>query len=288
MIVVTGVTGQLGHAIVEKLIEKIPATQVGASVRDPEKATDLTARGVRVRRGDFSDAASLSHAFEGATQVLIVSSNARAQGGDPLAQHRAAIDAARAVGARRVVYTSHMAASATSAFPPMRDHFATEQMLQQSGLAWTALRNGFYAASGIAMMGGALKTGVLEAPVDGRISWTAHDDLAHVAAIILADEGKYDGPTPPLTGSEALDFGQLAAIASELLGTPVLRRALTDDDLRKKMSARSVPDAVVSIALGMYAASRAGEFATVDPTLERLIGRSPLRMRALLARAIGR
>ena len=288
MIVVTGATGQLGRAIVDKLIERIPATQVGASVRDPEKSTDLTVRGVRVRRGDFSDAASLSHAFEGATQVLIVSSNARAQGGDPLAQHRAAIDAARAVGARRVVYTSHMAASATSAFPPMRDHFATEQMLQQSGLAWTALRNGFYAASGIAMMGDALKTGVLEAPVDGRVSWTAHDDLAYVAAIILADEGKYDGPTPPLTGSEALDFGQLAAIASELLGTPVLTRALADDDLRKKMSARSVPDAVVSIALGMYAASRAGEFATVDPTLERLIGRSPIRMRALLASAIGR
>ncbi len=133
MIIVTGASGQLGRAIVEKLVERVPVSQVGASVRDPEKASTLAA--LRVRRGDFADPASLSDAFEGATQVLIVSSNASAYGGDPLAQHRAAIEAARAAGAGRVVYTSHMAASSASLFPPMLDHAATEEMLSQSGLA---------------------------------------------------------------------------------------------------------------------------------------------------------
>jgi len=88
MIVVTGATGQLGRAIVMKLVERIPASQVAASVRDPQKANDLLALGVRIRRGDFTEPASLVDAFEGATQVLIVSSNAAASGGDPLAQHR--------------------------------------------------------------------------------------------------------------------------------------------------------------------------------------------------------
>ena len=104
MIIVTGATGQLGRAIVEQLVERVPAGEVGASVRDPAKAADLTALGVRVRRGDFADPASLAQAFAGATQVLVVSSNAAAYGGDTLAQHRAAIDAARAAGARRLVY----------------------------------------------------------------------------------------------------------------------------------------------------------------------------------------
>jgi len=135
MFIVTGATGHLGRAIVETLVHRVPANQVGASVRDPEKAADLEALGVRVRHGDFDDPDSLRHAFEGAAQVLIVSSNARASGGDPLAQHRSAIKAARAVGAGRIVYTSHMAASATSAFPPMLDHAATEDMLRRSGLA---------------------------------------------------------------------------------------------------------------------------------------------------------
>lgn len=286
MIVVTGATGQLGRAIVRHLVARVPADQVGASVRDPAKAADLTALGVRVRRGDFAEPNGLPHAFEGATQVLIVSSNAAATGGDPLAQHRAAIAAARAAGVGRVVYTSHMAASATSAFPPMHTHAATEVMLAESGLAWTALHNGFYAASGVAFMGDAPTTGVLAAPADGPVSWTAHADLAEAAAVILADDGRtqrFEGATPPLTSAQALDLAALAGIAADVLGRPVRREMLSDDALRARMAARGAPPVVAEIALGFYAASRAGEFAAVDPTLEQLLGRQPTRMRDVLA-----
>jgi NAD(P)H dehydrogenase (quinone) len=283
MIIVTGATGQLGRLIVEKLVQLVPAKQVGASVRDLAKAADLLALGVRVRQGDFDQPDSLTHAFEGATQVLIVSSNARASGGDPLAQHRSAIEAARAAGARRIVYTSHMAVSASSAFPPMRDHAATETMLRESGLAWTALRDGFYAASGIAMMGDAPKTGVLESPADGKVSWTAHADLAEAAAIILANEGRYDGPTPPLTGSQLLNFEDLAAIASTLLDKPMQRTAFRDDELRARMTARGAPARAAETILGFFMASRNGEFAAVDPALEQLLGRPPATMEEVMA-----
>lgn len=283
MIIVTGATGQLGRAIVERLVERVPANQVGASVRDPEKAADLAALGVRVRRGDFDEPDSLPHAFEGATQVLVVSSNAAAYGGDPLAQHRAAIGAARTAGARRIVYTSHMAASDTSAFPPMRDHHATEVMLRDSGLEWTALRNGFYGSSGISFLGDVPTTGVLAAPEDGKVSWTAHTDLAETAAAVLAGVERFDGPTPPLTGSEALDLADLAGIVSELQERPVRRETIPDEELRTRMAARGAPPQIVDIALGFYRASRAGEFAAVDPTLERLLGRRPTTMRDLIA-----
>ena len=283
MIIVTGATGQLGHAIVRHLVKRVGADRVGVSVRDPKKAGDLAMIGVRVRPGDFADPAGLPHAFEGATQVLIVSSNAAATGGDPLAQHRAAIGAAKAAGVRRIVYTSHMAAGAASLFPPMRDHAATETMLRESGVAWTALRHGFYAASGLMLMGDALKTGVIDAPADGKVSWTAHADLAEAAAIILADEGRSEGPTPPLTGAEALDLAGLAVVASEAFGRPVRRETISDDALRAKMAARGVPPAAAAIAIGLFAASRAGEFASTDPTLERLLGRRPIGMRELLA-----
>ncbi len=286
MIIVTGATGQLGRLIVAQLVQRVPVHQVGVSVRKVSRAKDLEALGVRVRHGDFSDPDSLRHAFEGAAQVLIVSSNARSLGGDPLAQHRAAIDAARATGARRIAYTSHMAANATSAFPPMLDHAATEDMLRQSGIAWTALRHGFYAASGIALMGDTMETGVLEAPADGKVSWTAHADLAEAAAIIMAHEGRYDGPTPPLTGAEALDLTDLASIASELLNRPVHRQIIGDADLRAKMTARGTPKPVVDIALGLYVASRNGEFATVDPALEQLLCRRPAIARDILATKI--
>ena len=286
MIVVTGATGQLGHAIVEQVARLVPASQVGASCRDPKKASALAALGVRVRQGDFEDGASLRHAFEGAKQILLVSSNARATGGDALAQHRTAIEAARAVGAKRIVYTSHMAASASSPFPPMLDHAATELMLNDSGLAWTALRNGFYASSGIGLLGNALQTGLVEAPRDGKVSWTAHADLAEAAAIVLANEGRFDGPTPPLTASQALDLTDLAEIASQLLGRTVRRETISDEELEARLTARGAGRAA-AIVLGLYRASRNGEFSAVDPTLGNLLGRAPISLREVLAQANG-
>ncbi|GMU10033.1 NmrA family NAD(P)-binding protein [Corallococcus caeni] len=288
MIVVTGATGQLGRLIVENLITRVPVDRVAVSVRDVDKAQDLAARGVRVRRGDFAEPASLAHAFEGATQVLMVSSNARATGGDTLAQHRAAIDAARAAGARRIVYTSHMAASRSSAFPPMLDHAATEQMLGGSGLAWTALRNGFYASSAVFLLERGLKTGVLEAPADGKVSWTTHADLAEAAAVILANEGRYEGPTPPLTAEQALDFEALCELASSVLGRPLRRSVVPEDEMRAKLVASGMPAPAVGISLGLYRASRDGEFAAVNPTLRELLGRAPTGMREVMAGKLGR
>jgi NAD(P)H dehydrogenase (quinone) len=291
MIIVTGASGHLGRAIARQLTLRVSPSQLGASVRDPDKAAELAALGVRVRRGDFAQPESLPHAFAGATVVLIVSSNARATGGDPLAQHRAAIAAAQDAGARRIVYTSHLAASAASAFPPMHDHAATEAMLAQCGTPWTALRHGFYAASGLALMGDALQTGAIEAPADGKVSWTAHADLAEAAAILLAelfvgDVVRYEGPTPPLTGAQALDLSDLAALSSELLGRPIRRETISDDELRARIAARGAPARAAEIALGLYLASRAGEFAAVDPTLPQLLGRPLIAMRELIAEKI--
>ncbi len=119
MIIVTGATGQLGSRIVEHLLQRVPADQVRVSVRDPERAQDLAARGVRVCHGDFADPGSLESAFEGASQVLVVSVNVLGDAG--IAQSTAALDAAYRAGADRVLYTSHQAASPDSLFAPACD-----------------------------------------------------------------------------------------------------------------------------------------------------------------------
>jgi len=276
MIVVTGATGLLGGAVVERLLARRPAEEIGVSVRDPTKAAALADRGVRVRRGDYDDAASLAHAFAGADQLLLVS--AAATGETALRQHRTAIDAARRAGVRRVVYTSHMGANPASAFAPMVDHAATEALLADSGLAFTALRNGFYAASGRMLLGRAVETLDVAAPADGPVSWTAHDDLADAAAIVLTDEGRFEGATPPLTGSAAVDLAGLAAVAAELTGRPITRTVVTDAQYRERLGPAA------ELLLGMFAASRAGEFAAVDPTLGELLGRPPLTVRDVLAK----
>jgi len=134
--------------------------------------------------------------------------------------HRTAIEAAVTAGVGRVLYTSHQGAALTSPFGPGRDHAATEQVLADSGLAWTSLRNGSYAHSLTWLAGPWRETGVISVPADGPVSWTSREDEAEAAAVILASGGAYDGPTT-LTAGEAVTFHDVALIASELTGRPI-------------------------------------------------------------------
>lgn len=282
MIVVTGANGKLGRAVVERLLDRVPAGRIGVSVRDPEQARDLERRGVRVRRGDFDDAASLADAFEGASRVLIVSVDHLGEAA--VRQHRAAIDAARAAGAGRIFYTSHAGADPISAFPPGRDHAATELALRDSGVPFTSLRNGFYAQTAAFLVGNAIGTGELRAPQDGPIDYTAIPDLAEATAIALADEG-FDDTILTLTGAEAVDAAGLAAIASDLAGRPIRRVVVSDGEYRAGLVARGVPEPQAAMFLTLFVAARQGAFTRVDPTLARLIGRAPMPVRDALKAA---
>lgn len=258
----------------------MPAYGVGVSVRDADKAQDLADRGVRVRAGSFTEPDSLAFAFEGASQVLIVSVDKL--GDEAVDLHRAAIDAAITAGARRILYTSHAGARHDSHFQACRDHAATEDALSASGVAFTALRNGFYAATVGQFLGQALGSGQIVLPTDGPVTWTDYTDLAEVAAVILADEGRFDGPTPPLTGARAYTYDDVAALASELTGRPFTRTCVSDEQFRLQLVGHGAPIEAVDVMLSIFAASRDKEFAAVDPTLAELIGREPLDLAAVL------
>lgn len=281
MIITTGANGHYGRAVAERLLAFVPAAQVGVSVRDPEKAQDLAERGIRVRPGDFSDPTSLRHAFEGASQVLIVSVNVL--GPSAVEQHGNAIAAAKDAGAGRVLYTSQIAASPDSAFAPARDHAATEELLQASGLPFISLRNGYYAESALWQLGSAKKTHHLALPEDGPVLWTTRSDLADAAVAVLTNPEAFDGITPPLASPNALDFAALAQMASEIVGESVMREIVTDDAFRASLMTSGLPEAMADGVLGSFIASRRGEFATADPILERLLGRTATPIHSILA-----
>ncbi|MFJ7626983.1 SDR family oxidoreductase [Streptomyces sp. NPDC097595] len=283
MIIVTGATGKLGRRTVERLLERVPADRLGVSVRDPRKAGDLAARGVRVRRGSFDDPASLVHAFEGAEQVLLVSLDRT--GEECVTGHRAAIDAAVRAGAGRILYTSQTGAAHDSRFQACRDHARTEDLLRATGLPWTSLRNGFYAASALQFLEAARHTGDIALPADGPVAWTGHDDLAEATAVILTEEGRFEGPTPPLTGPAALDFDAVAGMAAQVTGRPFTRTVVPGDAFREQVLSHGAPVPVADLLLSIFAAARDGEFAAVDPALAELIGREPAPFRTLLERA---
>ncbi|MEU4242325.1 NAD(P)H-binding protein [Actinoplanes sp. NPDC026619] len=275
MIVVTGATGKLGSQIVDLL----QGQELGVSVRDPGKAAHLADRGVRVRRGDFTDPASLANAFEGADQVLIVSASIR-DSATAIAANRTAINAAVAAGAQRILYTGHQAAAHDSEFGPMAVHAATEDYLAEAGVPFTVLRNGFYVTTLGFYLPRALEAGVLALPADGPVSWTAHTDLAEAAAAAVTTEGLLDGITAPLTGPSLVDFTEVARILTEITGRPITRVVLDDEEFR------AAAGEFADFTLGMFRAARRGEFAVTDPTIEKVIGRPATPTRDFIERFV--
>jgi NAD(P)H dehydrogenase (quinone) len=66
----------------------------------------------------------------------------------------------------------------------MWTHATTETMLANSGVPWTALRNGFYADAELRFMGTEWQQGRVAAPADGKVAWTTHTHLAEAAAAV--------------------------------------------------------------------------------------------------------
>ncbi|NPD04754.1 NAD(P)H-binding protein [Nocardioides sp. zg-1308] len=280
MIAITGATGALNGATVDHLLHRVPPDELVVVARDVARADRFARLGIEVRRGDYADAESLPAAYDGADQLLLVSSNDR--GADTVALHRAAIDAAVAARVGRILYTSHQAAAPDNPFHPGTVHAATEQLLAGSGVAWTSLRNGFYAHSLQWLAGPWRETGVIAVPGDGPVSWTAREDAAEAAAVVLASDGAYDGPVT-LTAPAAPTFVELSDVASELVGRRITSTVLTEDAWLAAQAEAGVPPQASSFLLGFYRGAREGFFAGTDPLLGELLGREPRSARDALA-----
>ena len=274
MIIVTGATGALNGATVDHLLTRLPADEIVVTTREVEKARHLADLGVAVRHGDYADPATLTSAFEGADQLLLVSSN------DPTADavtlHRRAIEAAVAAGVGRILYTSHQGAALDTPFGPGRDHARTEQLLADSGVPWTSLRNGFYAHTLGWMTGPWRETGRIVIPVDGPVSWTAREDAAEAAAAVLVSDGGFDGPVT-LTASAAPNFEEIAVSASERAGRDVEVVVVGPAQWLDAQIAAGQPEPAARFTLGFFEAAGRGFFAGTDPQLAALLGREPLR-----------
>ncbi|NJP97819.1 NmrA family NAD(P)-binding protein [Nonomuraea sp. FMUSA5-5] len=223
MIVVTGVSGALGGAILGGL-----RAAGGLEVAGASRSGDGTA----VRHADFDRPDTLKEAFEGA-RVLVFVSAGYAEDDVVLARHGAAVRAAADAGVEHVIYTS-LAASGERLTIALA-HRWTEARLAEAPFDVTVLRNGLYAEipAGLALMGAAAaaESGVFAAPLGaGRVSVVARDDLAAVAVRVAAEawqdvvsggERRHAGRTYELEGLSAVGGHDLAEVLSEVLGRPV-------------------------------------------------------------------
>ncbi|MBF9222075.1 SDR family oxidoreductase [Hymenobacter ruricola] len=288
MIAITGATGHLGRATIQALLGKVPASEIVAVVRDPQKAASTLPQGVTVRIGDYHDPAALFAAFQGVeTAVLISSSELEYEARKR--EHENVIDAARQAGVRRLVYTSVVNPSPDSPFSASPSHFATEEYLRASGLAYTMLRNTLYLDIVPMLVGeGTLPSGQLYSSAgDGRVSFGLRAEMGEILANVLSTEG-HENQTYDLAPAPAYSFQDLAATLGEVTGQPVAYVPVSGEDIAAAMRQHQVPEPFINLLLGMNQAMKNGEFNAASPTFEQLLGRRPTDLKTYLAGVYGK
>jgi len=279
-IAVTGASGHLGRLVADQLLASADPADVVLLTRDPAKLADYADRGVEVRAADFGDAAGLVDALAGVERMLLISTDAV---GARVEGHRAAIDAAARAGVRHVVYTSIPEPTPDNPSVVVPDHAATEAALRESGLVWTILRNNLYAEMEIGALAAAAGSGQLFTNAgDGGAAYVTRADCAAVAAGVLVGSG-HEGQVYDVTGPQAYTSADRAALASELAGRVVEVVDVDDESYAAGLVAGGLPEAWAPMLVSFGASIRLGKLARVTDVVERIGGRAPTPLGALLA-----
>jgi NAD(P)H dehydrogenase (quinone) len=266
MVAVTGATGFVGGAVARGLAERGVAQRL--VVREPARAPRID--GAEVRRApSYGDGDAMRAALEGAHTLFLVPAEESA---DRVAQHRTAIDAAVAAGVERIVYLSFLGAAVDATFTLVRDHWATEQHVRASGVAFTFARMNLYLDFIPRMVGG---DGVIAGPAgDGRAGIVSRANVAAVVLALLTGDG-YDGATYDVTGREALSLDEAAATLAAASGKRIAYKDETLEEARASRAAYGAPEWQLDAWISTYTAIAAGELAHVTDTVEALTGTPP-------------
>ncbi|RQP04563.1 MAG: SDR family NAD(P)-dependent oxidoreductase [Paracoccus sp. BP8] len=264
-IAVTGATGQLGRLTIEKLKTLLPAGEIVALARSPEKAE----LGVETRAFDYDRPETLAPALAGVARLVLISSS---EVGKREAQHRAVIAAAKAAGVGQIVYTSLLHAD-RSPLSLADEHVATEAALAESGIPHVILRNGWYAENYTGAVPAALQHGALiGAAGAGRISGAARADYADAAAIVAAD-GSHAGKTYELAGDDAWTLANLAAEVSRQSGKDIPYRNLSEADYAAALVGAGLPEGLAAAIASWDMGASQGALFDDGRQLSALIGR---------------
>ncbi|MDB5785345.1 SDR family oxidoreductase [Caballeronia mineralivorans] len=282
MIVVTGATGQLGRLVIQALLKTQTASEIVAAVRSPEKAADLAALGVQVRRADYNEPAALDAAFEGADKLLLISSS---EIGRRAVQHRAAIEAAKRSGIELIGYTSVLRAD-TTPLGLAAEHRETEAALRASAVPFVLLRNGWYTENYTHSLASALEHGaILGCAGNGRIASAARADYAEAAAIVMTRDAQA-GRVYELAGDTAYTLADLAAEVTRQSGKKVEYRNLSEPEYKEALIEFGLPEAVADLLSDSDTAASKGALFDDGHQLSALLGRPTTPLAALVAAAL--
>lgn len=264
-ILIIGATGNLGSEITLQLTDKGHKVRVG--VRKPEQYRAPSGQ-VEAVRFDFDDPTTYCPSLDGIKKLFLIALPL-----DPEAPLMLApvIQAAKQAGVEQIVFTSAFGVDQNEEAPLRK----IERQLEASGIAHTVLRPNFFMdnfSTGFIgpMIHGA--DGIFVAAEDAKTSFIAITDIAAVAVAALTEEG-HAGKAYNLTGSQALNHTEIAAVISEVSGRNIIYQPISEDDMRQGALENGLLEPNVDYLTFLYQVKRAGHLAATTSDVEQVLGR---------------
>lgn len=272
MITITAATGRYGRLVIESLLRRgVPASEIVAAVRSPEKASDLAAQGIKVREADFDRPETLVPAFVGTDKVLLIPSTSV---GQRFTQMERAVNAAIQAGVGLIAYAGFVNTD-TSTLRLGDEHKQTEAFIRASGVPYVMLRNGAYIEVYAGDLGGmdhALNAGVVAGSTGtGKISGAGRGDLAEAAAVVLISNNQA-GKVYELGGT-AFTKADIVAAVAQVTGKKVIYQDLPPQDYAKALAAGGFPLFLAEIVADTEFSATQGDWYTESTDLPTLLGR---------------
>ncbi len=268
-ILVTGATGNVGAEVLRLLIAR--GADVRAGVRDVRRP--LGAETVML---DFERPETFAAALRGIDQLFLMRPPAIsnvARDVFPL------IDAAKAAGVTHIVFLSILGAEKMPVIP----HRQIEAYLETSGIPYSFLRASFFMQNLSTTHAAEIRERdeIFVPAGKGTTSFIDVRDLAEIA-VKLMTEPLTPNQAYPLTGSEALDYYQVAASFSEVLGRRITYRSPGLLRFLLRQLQAGTPLGFALVMGGIYTTARLGKAGLVTPDAETLLGRAPRTMRGFI------
>ena len=257
---VIGASGTVGSELVKLL---------GAQGQDVRRATSRPATAPGQVQLDLTTGQGLARAFEGVDRAFLLAPPGHARQDLLL---KPLIDEARSRGLRRVVLMSAMGANADEA-SPLRQ---AELHLERSGLAWNVIRpNWFMQNFNTFWLPGIVGQGKIFLPVgQAKGSFIDARDIAAVAASLLSREDLAHRDFD-LTGSEALDHDEVAAILSRETGRTIGFQDITPEAMLAGLLEAGLPRDYAEFLVLILGFFKAGYAERTTDAVQAITGRAP-------------
>lgn len=284
-ILITGATGNFGKATIDFLLKKgVTANSISALVRDETKATDLKAKGINIKIGEYDNYESLVAAFSGIDKLLLVSGSDIVNRGK---QQENVVKAAKEAGVKHILYTSFERKNETETSPIAflaKSHIDTDNSIKASGLNYTIFRNNLYLDVMPMFLGEqVLETGVFFPAGATASAFALRADLAEATANVLTSEG-HENKEYAMNNVENYSFQDVADILSKIPNKKIDYINPTAAIYTDTLSKAGVPAEYVGMFAGFAEAIKQGEFNSIKTDLEHLLGRKPTSLEDFLTK----